>query len=67
MKNFAEILQGKVRHIIKDWSLDWTPEFEAASGIMIVDITGKDEIQEGWNYNFETREFSAPPAEEPVV
>lgn len=52
---FAQILKGKAHWIFEAEAM---PEF--APDIVIVDITHKPEVQEGWVYNEETGDFTAP-------
>lgn len=61
MKRFAQILWDRAHWIFE---ADEMPEF--APDIVLVDITGRDDIQEGWNYNKETGEFTAPVIVEPL-
>lgn len=61
MKRFAQVLHGKSHWIFE---ADEMPEF--APDIVLVDITGRDDIQEGWDYNSETGEFIAPVIVKPI-
>lgn len=63
MKKFAQIINSKTHWIFE---ADEKPEF--APDIILVDITGVDDIQEGWDYNNETGEFTPPvvPAPSPI-
>lgn len=61
MKKFAQIINSKIHWIFE---ADEKPEF--ASDIVIIDITDKPEVQEGWDYNNETGEFTAPVIPEPT-
>lgn len=58
---FAQILYGKAHWI---FDVDEKPKF--ASNIILVDITGNSDIQEGWDYNSESGEFTAPIVPEPI-
>ncbi|WP_054767336.1 hypothetical protein [Lysinibacillus parviboronicapiens] len=58
---FAQILYDKAHWIFE---ADEKPEF--APNIVLVEITGRDDIQEGWDYNKETGEFTAPVILEPT-
>lgn len=58
---FAQILYDKAHWIFED---DEKPVF--APNIVLVDITGQNDIQEGWDYNNETGEFTAPITPNPV-
>ncbi|MDP1395292.1 hypothetical protein Q8G28_17620 [Lysinibacillus capsici] len=61
MKKFAQIINSKIHWIFE---ADGKPEF--APDIVIIDITDKPEVQEGWGYNNETGEFTAPVIPEPT-
>ncbi|MGK0469192.1 hypothetical protein [Clostridium sp.] len=52
MKKFAQILEGRVH-----WIFERESKPNWASNIILVDITGKEDIEEGWDYNQETRVF----------
>lgn len=56
----AQILNNKAHWI---FTADAMPEF--APNIVILDITGNDEVKEGWDYNDETGEFTEPVYVEP--
>ncbi|WP_339262783.1 hypothetical protein [Lysinibacillus sp. FSL K6-3209] len=58
---FAQILYDRAHWIFE---ADEKPEF--APNIILVDITGHNDIQEGWDYNNETGEFTAPVIPEPT-
>ncbi|WP_431808813.1 hypothetical protein [Lysinibacillus sphaericus] len=58
---FAQILYNKAHWIFE---ADEKPEF--APNIVLVDITSKPDVQEGWDYNNETGEFTAPIIIEPT-
>lgn len=58
---FAQILYGKAHWIFE---ADEKPKY--APNIILVDITGLDDIQEGWDYNSETGEFTAPVIPDPT-
>ncbi|MBL3729271.1 hypothetical protein JIN86_06615 [Lysinibacillus sp. HST-98] len=57
---FAQILYNKAHWIFE---ADKKPDF--APNIILVDITGKNHIQEGWDYNNKTGEFTAPVLQNP--
>ncbi|WP_342557584.1 hypothetical protein [Lysinibacillus sp. FSL P4-0201] len=61
MKRYAQVLWDQAHWIFE---ADEKPEF--APNIILVDITGRDDIQEGWDYNNETGEFTAPVIPEPT-
>lgn len=52
---FAQIINGRVHWIFED---EEKPEF--APNIVLVDITGKNDIEEGWLYNANTQTFIQP-------
>jgi len=58
---FAQILYDKAHWIFE---ADEKPEF--APDIVIIDITDKPQVQEGWDYNEETGEFTASVLPEPT-
>lgn len=55
MPRFAQILWDKAH-----WIFEAEEKPEYAPDIVLVDITGRNDIQEGWDYNSETGEFTAP-------
>lgn len=61
MTIYAQILDSKAHWIFE---ADEKPEF--APNIVLVNITDKTEIQEGWNYNALTGEFTPPNIPDPV-
>ena len=61
MKKFVQIHQG-----LAWWIFHAEEKPEYAPDIIIIDITGRDEIQEGWDYNSKTGEFTAPIIPEPT-
>ena len=61
MYKFAQILNDKAHWIFE---CEEKPDF--APNIILVDITGNNEIQEGWDYNAETGEFAPPVIPEPI-
>lgn len=58
---FAQILYDKAHWIFE---ADEKPEF--APNIVLVDITSKPDVKEGWDYNRETGEFTTPIIPEPA-
>jgi hypothetical protein len=59
------ILYGKAHWIFES---DEVPNFPPGPGgepIVIVDITDKPDVQEGWLYDRDTGTFSPPPPPEP--
>lgn len=61
MKRYAQILYDKAHWVFE---AEEAPEF--APDIVIVEITDNPEIQEGWDYNKETGDFTAPVVPEPT-
>jgi len=61
MQRYAQICDGKVYWIFES---EETPIF--ASDIKIINISGNNEVKEGWNYNADTEQF-APPVIVPIV
>ena len=55
MKRFAQILHDRAH-----WIFDAGEKPEYASDIVLIDITDKPEVQEGWSYNSKTKEFKEP-------
>ena len=58
---FAQVLFDKAHWIFE---ADEKPEF--APNIVLVDITGRNDIQEGWDYDTKTGEFTTPVIPEPT-
>lgn len=58
---FAQILYNKAHWIFE---ADEKPDF--APNIILVDITGKNHIQEGWDYDKTTGEFTVPVLQNPT-
>jgi len=58
---FAQILYDKAHWIFE---ADQKPEF--APNIVLVDITSNSNVHEGWDYNKETGEFTAPIIPDPI-
>lgn len=59
---YAQILYDKAHWIFES---DEEPNF--ASNIILVDITDNLEVQEGWDYDYETGGFTEPVIPEPEV
>lgn len=55
LKKYAQIQYSKVHWIFE---AEEKPVF--APNIVLVDITGQEEIQEGWNYDRESNSFTPP-------
>lgn len=53
MKRYAQILNNKAHWIFE---ADKKPKF--APDIVLIDITGSSEVQEGWDYDAETGAFT---------
>lgn len=62
MKKFVQIQNTKAHWIFEAEKLPPYPNQED-----FIDITGRDDIQEGWDYNSETGEFTAPVIPEPTL
>ena len=60
MKKFVQILNNKAHWIFVSGE---KPEF--AANIMILDITGQNDVQEGWDYDEVTGIFTEPVYVEP--
>ncbi|MFY0520934.1 hypothetical protein ACOMCU_24385 [Lysinibacillus sp. UGB7] len=58
---FAQILYNKAH-----WIFDAEEKPDYGSDILIVDITDKPEVQEGWSYDPKTEKFTAPIIPEPT-
>lgn len=63
---FAQILRKKAHWIFEADEKPNFPPGPEGEPIIIVDITGKPEVKEGWGYNAETGEFTEPPEPEPL-
>ncbi|WP_416141909.1 hypothetical protein ACM1TL_11110 [Lysinibacillus capsici] len=61
MKKFVQIQNTKAHWIFEAEKLPPYPNQED-----FIDITGRDDIQEGWDYNSETGEFTAPVIPDPT-
>lgn len=62
---FAQISWDKAHWIFEaEDKLEWPPGPEGEP-IVIVDVTAKPEVQEGWLFDAENGEFTAPPEPEP--
>lgn len=57
---YAQILYGKVH-----WICESEEPREFPPNLAFVEITDKHEVQEGWDYNETTEEFTAPVISEP--
>lgn len=60
MKKFAQI-ENKKAH----WIFEAAEKPEFAPNIVIIDITENDDVQEGWDYDELTGEFTEPVYVEP--
>ncbi|WP_054768115.1 hypothetical protein [Lysinibacillus parviboronicapiens] len=58
---FAQILYDKAHWVFEDEN---KPDF--APNIVLVDITDKHEVKEGWDYDKKTGEFTEPTIPEPT-
>lgn len=61
MKKFVQIQNTKAHWIFEAEKLPPYPNQED-----FIDITGRDDIQEGWDYNSVTGEFTAPVIHNPT-
>lgn len=62
----AQILYNKAHWIFEAEEIpEWPPDPQG-NPIVLVDITGKPEVQEGWDYDKETGEFTEPEPQEPA-
>ena len=60
MKTIVQILYDKAHYIFEaDEIPDWPP-YSDGEIPLLVDITNTPEVQEGWDYDPETGEFSEP-------
>ena len=62
----AQILHGKAHWIFEAEEMPQWPPYPDGSIPMLVDITDKPEVHEGWNYNSDTGEFTEPAPPEPI-
>ncbi len=62
----AQILHGKTHWIFEAEEIPSWPSYPDGSLPLLVDITDRPEIKEGWNYNPETGEFTEPIPSEPI-
>ena len=61
----AQILHDKTHWIFEGEKIpNWPPDPEG-NPIILIDITDKPEVQEGWEYDKETGEFTEPLYVEP--
>ncbi|UPW82714.1 hypothetical protein [Lysinibacillus sp. Ag94] len=61
MKRYAQLICGRVHWIFEAEELPPYPNPED-----FLDITGREEIEEGYLYDAKTGEFTAPVAPEPI-
>ncbi|MGY3186434.1 hypothetical protein [Lysinibacillus sp. TE18511] len=55
MKRYAQIQENKVFYI---YEVEERPPFP--DDVLLVDVTDKPEVKEGWDYDAKTGEFTAP-------
>lgn len=67
MLRIAQILHSQAHWIFEDDTIPVFPSDANGEGIVLIDITEHPEIQEGWDYNVETNEFTEPIIPEPEV
>lgn len=61
----AKILHDKAHWIFEEDEIpNWPPDPEG-NPIILIDITDKPEVQEGWNYDNKTGKFTEPIYVEP--
>ena len=61
MKRFAQIIDNKVYYIYVE---EQRPPFP--DDVLLIDVTDQPEVQEGWDYDAKTGEFTASVAPEPT-
>lgn len=61
----VQILHGKAHWIFEANEIPNWPPYPDGTPPLLIDITDKPEVQEGWLYDPETGEFSEPVYEEP--
>lgn len=62
----AQIINDKSHYIFDaDEMPNWPPDAKG-DPVILIDITDKPEVQEGWLYDAETGKFTEPIAPEPV-
>lgn len=61
MKKYAQILHNKAHWIFE---AEEKPDF--APDNVLIDITDNPDVQEGWDYNSDTGEFTVPVIPEPI-
>lgn len=65
MLRIAQILYNKAHHIFETEEIpNWPPDPQGDS-IILIDITDKPEVREGWDYDSITGEFTEPIYIEP--
>ncbi|OLS02185.1 hypothetical protein [Tissierella creatinophila] len=62
---FAQVLNGKAHYIFKSVDVPNLPPDSEGNPLVFVDITYKPNVQEGWEYNEKTNEFTEPIYVEP--
>lgn len=62
--NIAQILNNRVHWIFVSEEMPEFPPDSQGKPIILIDITDNPEIQEGWDYNSETGEFTEPTSRE---
>lgn len=62
MKKFVQIVDKKAY-----WIFDVEVDPVFAPNIVLVDITGRGDIQEGWDYDVSTNTFSGPVPKPPEL
>ncbi|OEC02087.1 hypothetical protein GY31_12135 [Lysinibacillus sphaericus] len=61
MQRYAQFVDNKAYWIFEEVEIPPYPD-----DLLFIDITDQHEVQEGWDYNRETGEFTAPVIPEPT-
>jgi hypothetical protein len=59
-KRYAQILYGKAHWIFEAEKMPEYPPDSDGNPVVVVDLAGRDEVQEGWDYNANTDKFTPP-------
>jgi len=62
---FAIILHGKAHQIFEQDTVPDLPPDSEGNPILVIDITNRPEVQEGWDYDAQADTFSEPIIPEP--
>lgn len=66
MKRITQVLYNKAHFIFEEEEIPQWPPYSDGGIPLLIDITNKPEVQEGWDYNSETGEFTEPVPPEPI-